>query len=486
MLRKALVSSAAAAHAARQPAAVQQRGLAELKSRMSELIPGKRALLQEINKVHGEKVVDTVKVSQITGGMRSIKSMLWDVSLLDAQEGIRYRGLTIPELQAALPGANRGPNRDKGEPLPEATLWYLMTGEIPTDAQVKALTEDLHKRAEVPKHVVQVIKALPKDTHPMTQFVTAIAAAQQTSVFAAKYHSTNKKDYWLPAYEDALTLIARLPRIAALIYNHSYGKGVDATPAADTSLDISASFNRQIGFGPAGKPVKSAAINPKESADAFDEYMRLYFSLHSDHEGGNVSAHAVRLVGSALSDPYLSFTAGMTGLAGPLHGLANQEVLDWTLKAQQRIIESGKGLSKDSVTQLAWDTLNAGQVIPGFGHAVLRRTDPRYTSQRVFALKHMPNDDLFKLISLIYEVVPDVLTKHGKTANPFPNVDAHSGTILHHYGLTETNYYTVLFGVGRALGTMSQLIWDRALGHPIERPKSVDFNLLQKLIANAK
>ncbi len=486
MLRR---SVKVASRVAVAPSATPSRGLHELKSRVAELIPEKRALLQNINKTHGEKVVDQVTVGQITGGMRSIKAMLWDTSLLDVNEGIRFRGLTIPELQQALPGAERGvkangQKRDKGEPLPESTLWYLMTGEVPTEQQVKALTADLHARSHLPKHVVELIKSFPRNMHPMTQFVSAIAACQTSSIFAEKYHTTNKKDYWEPAFEDSITVIARLPRIAALIYNHTFRDG--RTPDVDTSLDVSASFNRMIGFGPGGRPLTPAWVDAEESKDAFDEYMRLYLSIHSDHEGGNVSAHAVRLVSSALSDPYLSFAAGMAGLAGPLHGLANQEVLEWTLKAQKRIEASGKGLNKESVTQLAWDTLNGGQVIPGFGHAVLRRTDPRYTSQRVFALKHMPNDELFKLVSLIFEVVPDVLTQHGKTKNPWPNVDAHSGCVLHHYGLTETNFYTVLFGVSRAIGTLSQLVWDRALGHPIERPKSVDFALLQKMIANAK
>lgn len=240
-----------------------------------------------------------------------------------------------------------------------------------------------------------------------------------------------------------------------------------------------------IGFGPGGKPAKAAFVDEDESSDAFDEFMRLYFSLHSDHEGGNVSAHAVRLVGSALSDPYLAFSAGMAGLAGPLHGLANQEVLEWTLEAQKRMHAAGKPLNKESVTELAWDTLKSGKVIPGFGHAVLRRTDPRYTSQRVFSLKHLPKDELFKLVDLIYDVVPRVLTEHGKTKNPWPNVDAHSGCVLYHYGLTQTSFYTVLFGVSRALGTLSQTVWDRAIGHPIERPKSLDTKALLAAIEKA-
>ena len=189
--------------------------------------------------------------------------------------------------------------------------------------------------------------------------------------------------------------------------------------------------------------------------------MRLYLTIHADHEGGNVSAHATHLVGSALSDPYLSFTAGMTGLAGPLHGLANQEVLNWMLAMQAEV---GANPTDADIEKYLWDTLKSGRVVPGFGHAVLRKTDPRYTAQREYALKHLPNDELFGLVSQMYEIAPRVLTEQGKVANPWPNVDAHSGCLLVHYGLTEQSYYTVMFGVSRALGVMSQLVWSRALG----------------------
>jgi citrate synthase len=252
-----------------------------------------------------------------------------------------------------------------------------------------------------------------------------------------------------------MDLLAKLPRLAALIYRNTYHDGV--CPEWDPALDYSANFCRMLGY----------------TSEDFDNLMRIYLVIHSDHEGGNVSAHTTHLVGSALSDPYLSFTAGMCGLAGPLHGLANQEVLRWTTKFYDDIKASGREISHESVREQAWATLNAGKVIPGFGHAVLRKTDPRYTAQREFALKHMPDDPLVHLVSVIYEVVPDVLTEHGKTANPWPNVDAHSGVLLQHYGFTEMTYYTVLFGVSRGFGVLSQLFWDRALGFPLERPKSV-------------
>jgi citrate synthase len=207
------------------------------------------------------------------------------------------------------------------------------------------------------------------------------------------------------------------------------------------------------------------------------ELMRLYMTIHSDHEGGNVSAHATHLVGSALSDPYTSLAAGMNGLAGPLHGLANQEVLKWLNEVERDI---GTDVSTERMTQFVWDTLKSGRVVPGYGHAVLRKTDPRYACQREFALKHLPDYPKFKLVSKLYEVVPGVLTETGKVRNPWPNVDAHSGVLLQYYGITEENFYTVMFGVSRAIGVLSQLTLSRAMGFAIERPKSVTSGWLEE------
>jgi citrate synthase len=377
--------------------------------------------------------------------------MVWETSLLDANEGIRFRGRTIPELQKVLPTYVEG-----GEPMPEGLLWLLLTGQVPTRAQVDELTADLHSRATLPPHVEPLIRSLPKDMHPMTKLSIGILALQTDSIFAKNYaKGMHKSKYWDATYEDMMNCIARLPEVAALIYRCSFHDGEVA--AYDSKLDYSANFNRMLGYD-----------NPK-----FDELMRLYLTIHSDHEGGNASAHTTHLVGSTLADPYLSLSGGMNSLAGPLHGLANQEVLLWIQDLEKEFKARGQEVNAETITAFAWETLNSGQVIPGYGHAVLRKTDPRYTCQREFALKHMPNDPLFKVVSTIYEVMPGILTKHGKTKNPYPNVDSHSGVLLWHYGFCEPEYYTVLFGVSRAFGVLSQLFWDRALFLPLERPKSV-------------
>lgn len=398
--------------------------------------------------------IGEVTIDQLIGGARGIKCLLWETSNLDAQEGIRFRGLTIPECQAVLPTYS-GKQGD-GEPLLESLFWLLLTGEVPTKEQADSLTAELHKRSKLPDHVVPLLRSLPKDLHPMTQFSIGLSACQSDSKFHRAYaEGVPKKDYHLHALEDVLGVVAKCPEIAATIYSHVY---FDDKPInKDESLDFSGNFCRMLGY----------------DDPSFDELMRLYMCIHTDHEGGNASAHATHLVGSTLSDPYLSFSGGLNALAGPLHGLANQEVLKWIQALQAKFKSEGKEVNKETITEFAWETLNAGKVVPGYGHAVLRQTDPRYTCQREFALKHIPDDELFQLVDTIYQVMPDILKEHGKVANPYPNVDSHSGVLLWHYGFTQYQYYTVLFGVSRGVGALSQLYWDRALGLPLERPKSV-------------
>jgi citrate synthase len=376
--------------------------------------------------------------------------------LLDPMEGIRFRGYSIPEVREKLPKAAGGE-----EPLPEGIFWLLLTGELPTKDDVREVTSEWQSRGNVSEETWKILDALPKKMHPMTQFSIGILALQSNSVFLKRYsEGFPKSEYWDATYEDVMNLLAKLPAIAAYIYHRTYKDGKRVP--GDNKLDWGANFAHMMG------------IDNQEYYDL----MRLYLVLHCDHEGGNVSAHTTHLVGSALSDPFYSLSAGMDGLAGPLHGLANQEVLAWIQNLMKKL--GGKLPTKDELSKALWDTLNSGQVIPGYGHAVLRKTDPRYTAQREFALKHMPEDELFKLVSMIYEVAPDILTKHGKAKNPWPNVDAHSGVLQWYYGVREYDFYTVLFGVSRAMGVLAQLVWDRALGLPIERPKSVTTEWIKK------
>lgn len=406
--------------------------------------------IKDILKEHGSKKIGEVQLAQIYQGMRGITGMVYETSLLDAQEGIRFRGYAISELQKTLPKAPGG-----SEPLPEGLFYLMLTGELPTEADVKELSKDWANRAKnMPKHVYAAIDALPLHAHPMTQFVTGVMAAQTESIFAKKYQEgVNKKEYWSFVYEDSMNLISFLPQIAAYVYRRKYknGEKIDSDP----SLDWAGNLAKLLGYQQGG----------------FQELMRLYMTIHADHEGGNVSAHTTHLVGSALSDPYLSFAAGMNGLAGPLHGLANQEVIKWIFEMQKAL--GSEEPTNEQIAAYVQKTLSDGKVVPGYGHAVLRKTDPRFTSQQEFAKKHMPKDPVVNVVWKIFDTVPPILQSLGKIKNPWPNVDAHSGALLIHYGMTQYEYYTVLFGVSRALGVLAALCWSRALSFPIERPKSV-------------
>lgn len=413
------------------------------------------AEIKEIIKVHGNKKIGEVTLSQIYQGMRGITGLVSETSLLDAKEGIRFRGYTIPELQEKLPKAPKGT-----EPLPEGLFHLMLIGELPTEEEVHHVTSVLQRRSHVPNHVFHTIEALPISTHPMTQFVVGVMALQTESQFAKKYAAgMSKKDYWEATFDDSMDLIARLPRIAAYIYRRKYKFGEHIQP--NGLLDWAGNFAHMLGY----------------EDESFKELMRLYMTIHADHEGGNVSAHTTHLVGSALSDAYLSFAAGMNGLAGPLHGLANQEVIKWILNMRKEL--STELPTKGQIAEYVKKTLSEGKVVPGYGHAVLRKTDPRFTAQMEFGKKHMPDDPLVQTVWNIYETVPPILQTIGKIKNPWPNVDAHSGALLLHYGLVEYEFYTVLFGVSRALGVLASLCWDRALGFPLERPKSVTTELVK-------
>ncbi|KAL2716897.1 hypothetical protein V1478_014573 [Vespula squamosa] len=430
----------------------------DLKQVLSEKIPKEQERIKSFRKTHGSTKIGDVTVDMVYGGMRGIKGLVWEPSVLDPEEGIRFRGKSIPECQKILPKASGGE-----EPLPEGLFWLLITGDVPTKEQAQAISQEWAARGQLPAHVLKIMNAFPKNLHPMTQFSAAITILNSESEFVKAYNKgVHKTKYWETVYEDTMNLIAKLPAVAATIYRNLYrdGKGPGTV---DPGKDWAWNFTNMLSYD---KP-------------QFVELMRLYLTIHADHEGGNVSAHTTHLVGSALSDPYLSLAAGMNGLAGPLHGLANQEVLVWLEKLRSQV---GDNPSDEKLKEFIWNTLKSGQVVPGYGHAVLRKTDPRYTCQREFALKHLPDDSLFKLVAQVYKIVPPILLETGKVKNPWPNVDAHSGVLLQYYGMKEMNFYTVLFGVSRALGVLSSLVWSRALGLPIERPKSLSTDLLMKAV----
>lgn len=429
-----------------------------LKDRFKARADRMSAEIKDILKEHGSKVIGEVQLSQVYQGMRGITGLVTETSLLDAQDGIRFRGYSIPELREKLPKAPGG-----SEPLPEGLFYLMLIGELPTEEDVHHVTAVLQRRSQVPLHVFQAIESLPLTAHPMTQLTVAVMALQTESQFARRYAAgMSKKDYWEAVFDDSMDLIARLPRVAAYIYRRKYKFGTHIEP--NGLLDWAGNFAHMLGF----------------EDDTFKELMRLYMTIHADHEGGNVSAHTTHLVGSALSDPYLSFAAGLNGLAGPLHGLANQEVIKWIFEMQEELNTDSP--TPKQIEEYVRKTLGEGKVVPGYGHAVLRKTDPRFTAQMEFGKKHMPDDKLVQTVWNVYETVPPILQSLGKVKNPWPNVDAHSGALLVHFGMKEYDYYTVMFGVSRALGVLASLCWDRGLGFAIERPKSITTDLVKKWI----
>jgi len=429
--------------------------MSTLKETLARKIEEHRPRTARLLKEHGDVKVSDVTIAQAIGGARGVRCLVTDTSYLDPMEGIRFRGKTIPETFEALP---RFSGRDY--PSVEAFWYFILTGDVPTAKQADEVIEDFKKRAPVPQYVFDVLRAMPRDTHPMTMFSAAILAMQRESVFAERYRQgMNKMEFWDPMYEDASNLLARLPEIGAYIYRMKFRGDTIIPPNQD--LDMGGNFAHMMGI-----------------EQPYDDVARMYFILHSDHESGNVSAHAIHLVASALSDAYYAVSAGINGLAGPLHGLANENVLRWTQQFMEAL--EGKEPTEEVIKAALWETLKSGQVIPGYGHAVLRKTDPRYTSQMEFCQKNLPDYPLFKVINMIYQVAPKVLMEHGKAKNPWPNVDAQSGVIQWFYGVTEYPFYTVLFGIGRAVGTLANITWDRALGYPIERPKSLTTAMLEE------
>lgn len=431
--------------------------MSELKKKLFEKIEGWRPRTVKLLKEHGDVKLGDVTIAQAIGGMRGVKCLVTDISYLDPFEGIRFRGFTIPEVLEKLP-------RPAGAEAPfvEGFIYLLLTGDMPTEKEVNEIADEFKERRKVPSYVFDVIDALPNDSHPMVMFSTALLSMQKESVFVEQYRSgISKMDYWDPTYEDAMNLLAKLPEIGAYIYRKKYR---DSIIPSDTNLDWGGNFAHMMGID-----------------SPYDDLSRLYFILHSDHESGNVSAHTGHLVASALSDSYYAVSAMINGLAGPLHGLANEEVLRWIQGVMQKM--GDKVPDTEEMKKFVWDTLNSGQVIPGYGHAVLRKTDPRYKAQRDFCLKHLPDDKIFKYVSVLYDVVPDILQEHGRAKNPWPNVDAQSGVIQWFYGVREYDFYTVLFGIGRSIGVLSNIIWDRALGYPIERPKSLTTAMLEDIAA---
>ena len=419
-----------------------------------------RERMNRLIKEHGDFVISNVTVAQICSGIRGVPIQISDISYVEPEHGLRYRTYSINEVLNLLPRLT-----NSIYPMTGGIYYLLMGNEIPTYDKAMQIEDEWRARAEVPQYVYDVINAFPSDASPMSMFSAAILSMSGQSKFYRAYEKGMPKDeYWHVMLDDSLDLTARAPRIAAYIYNKKY-RNNEQIPA-DNSLDLAANFAHMLG----------------NDDPAYAELMRLFLLLHMDHENANVSAHTAHLVGSALSDIYLSCSAGLNGLSGPLHGLANQECCNWLLKLYH---EYNGVPTTDQIREYVLKTLSEGRVIPGYGHAVLRCIDPRFSAQMEFGKKNLPDDELFRTAMNVFSVVPDILKSTGKVSNPWPNVDAITGTLQQHYGIKETEFYTVLFGTSRIMGFTAHVVWARALGKPIERPKALTTRLLESMISES-
>ena len=414
--------------------------MASLYNTLEEKIPVWRDDVESLLKNNGSSVISDVTLTQAYGGMRGVKGLVCDTSSVSPDTGLIIRGKPLLDII---------------DILPEQVLFLLLADEMPDEDALTNLQSQLSEHAVVPDYIWTILNSMPEDSHPMAMLNTAVLAMEKESVFRKNYDKgMSKEDFWKPMLEDGLSLIAKLPAIGAGVYRIRFQKSGLIEP--DGSLDWGANFAHMLGLNdPDGNVQK---------------LMRLYLMLHCDHEGGNASAFTSLTIGSTLSDLYYAVSGGLNALAGPLHGLANQECLKFVLEIRDKF---GGAPSRDELEQLCWDRLKNGRVIPGYGHAVLRCPDPRFTAFMNFGKEHIENDDVFHIVETLFDVVPKVLKKHGKAKNPWPNVDAASGALLYHYGLREFSYYTVLFSISRSMGIISQIVINRALGIPIMRPKSV-------------
>ena len=412
---------------------------------LSEKISHWQDEIATLIKENGESKISDVSINQAYGGMRGVKGLICETSAVSADKGLIIRGHPLLDITHILP---------------EEVFYLLLTGDLPNQTAKEDIQNQLRAHQNVPEYVWGVLSSLPDNSHPMTMLSIAIQSMQVDSKFVKKYdEGTPKKDYWKWTLDDGIRLIGALPGIAAGIYRMRFNKGDRIEPA--NNLDWAGNYAHMLGF----------------EEDDFKKLMRLYLMLHCDHEGGNVSAFSSLTVSSALSSPFLSVAAGLNGLAGPLHGLANQECLKFVLEVHDHF----KGApDKKELEKFCWARLQNSRVIPGYGHAVLRCPDPRFTAFLSFGKDHIANDDIFSIVERLYEVVPSVLKEHGKAKNPWPNVDAASGSLLYFYGLKEFNYYTVLFSISRAMGIIAQMVINRAMGIPIMRPKSITTEWIKK------
>lgn len=376
----------------------------------------------------GEEVIFELKNNHLNTGMRGVPVGTCRTSFVTPSEGVHYCGYPISEL---------------GGMEPEDVIYLLFNKELPTPEQSMEFKADLASRTALPDGTRAVLSSLPKDGHPMDWLSVGIHTLGML----------DGKDDWR---EDALNLISRMPRLLGLIFRYREGRE-DGIPEDNAELSLTERF------------INTLQLDGVDH-DKMRRVLNAYLVLHLDHGGGNLSTFTGKAVASGHASFYASIASAMNALSGPLHGRANQSCLEFVLKVG----------TSDPVEVEAFIRKELAEKRPvfGFGHAVLRAEDPRATYQFALGEEICPEDENFKIIRTLREVAPRVLSENEKISNPNANVDIASGTLLHHVGLTDPEYYTTFFGWARVAGIGAQIVDERTKmrdgkGVPIYRPKYI-------------
>ena len=373
-----------------------------------------------------EKVLCEVTENHLNTGLRGIPVGTCRTSFVTPTEGVHYCGYPIKELV---------------DFSPEDIIYLLFNKELPTTAQSSTFKADLAARGNVPSGLENVLQTLPKDGHPMDWLSVGIQTLGMLDTTGN----------WR---EDALNLIARMPRLMGLIFRYREGRSTDIA-ADDTSKSLVQRFVDTVGVD-------------EHLRAKMERVVSTYLVLHMDHGGGNLSTFTGKSIASGKATVYSAIAGAMNALSGPLHGRANQSCLEFVLKI---------GTSDEAeVEKFVRNELKEGCPVFGFGHAVLSVEDPRATAQFAIGEEICPDDENFKIIRTLRKVAPMVLSENKKIRNPNANVDIASGALLYHVGLTDPTYYTTFFGWARVAGIGAQIVDERTVlrsgkGVPIYRPK---------------
>ena len=363
--------------------------------------------------------------SHLDIGMRGVPVGTCRTSFVTPEEGVHYCGYPITELAGMTP---------------EDVVYLLHNKELPTSDQSEAFRNELSRRAEIPGDLGPIFAALPREGHPMDWLSVGI-------------HTLGMWDCKNDWREDALNLIARLPRMMGLLFRYREGR-TENIPDDDVTLSMIERFTNTLQLD--------------VDQEKLIRVLSVYLILHMDHGGGNLSTFVGKAVASGHATLYSAMASSMNALSGPLHGRANQSCLEFVLRVGTSDTEKVEAFVRGE--------LDAGRPVFGFGHAVLRAEDPRAAAQFELGEELCPDDENFKIIRTLREVAPRVLAENPKISNPNANVDIASGALLHHVGLKDPNYYTTFFGWARVAGIGAQIFDERVVmrdgkGVPIYRPK---------------